>query len=127
MLIPADGKDINEGFLGSLFLIFFQMKVRYLVVGKKINPLFVRGWYIKFSPHDHNLSSLCKSRDARLIFYPIYPILRLTMSSYINKMIALLERTAVESSWELGNHLQARSKMALLFAYPDDRFSHVNA
>ena len=73
----------------------------------------------------HSASLMMPNGDHQGLFF--YPILRLTMSSYINKIIALLEKTTVEATWELGNKLQANSKMALLFAYPDDRFSHVNA
>ena len=39
-----------SGFSGSLFHVFFQYKMRYLVVSKKKNPLFVWGWDSKICP-----------------------------------------------------------------------------
>ena len=39
-----------SGFSGSLFHVFFSIKLRYLVVSKKKNPLFVWGWDIKTLP-----------------------------------------------------------------------------
>ena len=40
----------NLGFSGSLFNVFFQYEMRYLVVSKKKNPLFVWGWDRKICP-----------------------------------------------------------------------------
>ena len=50
----------------EVFLMFFQFKMRYLVVNKKKNPLFVWGWDKKIYPADHHFSSLRKPCDANL-------------------------------------------------------------
>ena len=41
----------------EVFFMIFQLKMRYLVVGKKKDSLFVWGWDRKIHPEDHRLAS----------------------------------------------------------------------
>ena len=43
--------------------MFFQYKMRYLVVSKKKNPYFCEDGIENSVPHDHHLSSLGMPRD----------------------------------------------------------------
>ena len=62
-------------FSGSIFHVFFQYKMRYYLVSKKNNSLFMWGSF----PWDHHLSSLGKPRDHANpgdgFFYPIFTLM----------------------------------------------------
>ena len=86
-------------------------KLRYLVVSKKINPLFVWGWDKKKTvPLNHRLSSLGKPHDANRWFsgHIFYSILTFMMVPYISLLAGI--RYLYTGEVDIPNILQWKSE-----------------
>ena len=84
----------------EVFFMFFQYKMRYLVVGKKKNPLFLWGWDRKIRPSQSQFvitrqASWCQTEPRDRLFYPT---LILMMDSY-NKTYFPMQLILVDFSY----------------------------